>query len=154
MYTREQAKQLRKNFWIKFGYRCKIVPELKHKRKKWMLYDTDIPNVELKFKISRHEAWVMIELNQKNENKRLKAYSLLEQYKAIIEQDFCNGLTWELCYTRDSGEEVSRIFTKLEGVDIHNQNQWPDIYNFYIDNMLRLERNFTDIQDILKEQLS
>jgi hypothetical protein len=37
MYTQEEAKQLRKKFWTLFGDRCKIVPELKGRKKKWIL---------------------------------------------------------------------------------------------------------------------
>ncbi len=153
MYSRDEAKQLRKNFWITFSKRCEIIPELMHRKKNWMLYDTGISGIDLKFEIDRSEALVMIEINHKNEDRRLEAFSLLQQYKGIIEQNFEKSFEWELCYRRESGENVSRIFTKKIGLDIHNKEQWADAYNFFISNMIELEKNFMEIRDILKEQL-
>lgn len=152
MYSREEAKILRKNFWTMFGKRCEVVPELAHRKKKWILYDTKINGIDLKFDADRNEAIVMIEVNHRNENKRLEIFEELEKFKVILEDGFENGLTWELCFDRESGEEVSRIFTAKQGFDIHRQNQWPDIYNFFIENMLVLERNFLEIQELLKEK--
>jgi hypothetical protein len=37
-----------------------------------------------------------------------------------------------LC-VRESGQEVCRIYAAMDHVDFHRQNQWPDIYNFFIE---------------------
>ncbi|MDO8928513.1 MAG: hypothetical protein Q7W54_05955, partial [Bacteroidota bacterium] len=42
MYSKDETKLLRKEFWIVFARRCEIVPELSHKKKKWVLYDTGL----------------------------------------------------------------------------------------------------------------
>ncbi|MFV0522209.1 MAG: DUF4268 domain-containing protein [Mangrovibacterium sp.] len=154
MYTREQAKKLRKQFWITFSKRCELIPELKHRKKKWILYDTSISGLDLKFHLGRNNVMVMIELNHRNEDKRLEAFELLSSYKVILEEGFDDGLIWELCYERESGEQVSRVYVENLGYDFHSQNQWADIFNFFIDNMLKLEHNFFEIQDILKENLN
>lgn len=151
MYTHEEAKQLRKDFWILFGKRCKVVPELQGKSKKWVLYDTKITGLDLKFEVDRQSAKVMIELNHRNENKRLELFERLQQYKPILEDGFENRLMWDFLYVRESGEEVCRVFVEQQGFDIHRQNQWPDIFNFLIENMLKLESNFMEIRDLLKE---
>lgn len=153
MYTKEEAKKLRKDFWILFGKRCEIVPELKGRKKKWMLYDTKISGLDLKFEIDRSEALVMLEINARSEDRRIQVYEQLEKYRVIIEDGFENGLEWELCYSLPKGEEVSRIFIRKKNVDIHRQNQWPDIYNFFIDNMLVLEWNFLEIRDLVAEEV-
>jgi len=119
-----------------------------------MLYRTKIKGVALRFDVGRKNANVILELSNRNERIRLKAYEILEKYKVIIEEGFENGLTWEFYHERaDSGQEVCRIYTTLDHVDIHRQNQWPDIFNFFIENMLKLEENFLSIRDVLKEEL-
>ncbi len=153
MYTREEAKQLRKKFWTLFGQRCEIVPELAYRKKKWILYDTKISGLDLKFDVDRNKALVMIEVNHKNEDRRLEIFELLQSYKVILEDGFENGLQWDFFVEREKGEEVCRVFVAKDGLDIHRQNQWPEIYNFFIDNMLILERNFMEIRDVMKEQL-
>jgi hypothetical protein len=154
MYSIEEAKKLRIDFWGQFGKRCEIHPQLTHRKKKWILHRTKISGVALRFEIDRKNARVILELGHRNESKRLKAYEILERYKIILEEGFENGLQWEFYHQReDSLQEVCRIFVQLDNVDLHNQNQWPDIFNFFIENMLLLEENFLSISDILKEEL-
>lgn len=155
MYTKEEKKRLVKEFWELFAVRCNIHPQLQNKRKKWILHRTRIKGVALKFFIDREKASVMIELSNRNENKRLQAFEILERYKKIIENGFETKLTWEYFVERpDSGQEVCRISKNLYGVDIHRKNQWPDIFNFFIENMLLLESNFMAVRDILQDELS
>lgn len=153
MYTQEEAKYIRQQFWDTFGRRCEIVPELRYRKKKWVLYDTKISGIDLKFDAGREDALVMIEINSRTEERRLHIFETLERYKILLEDGFEDGLIWDFCVVRESGQEVCRIYEKLNHVDIHKQKQWPDIFNFLIDNMLKLETNFMEIRDVLQEEL-
>jgi len=153
MYTKEEAKQIRIDFWNTFGRRCETARELRGRKKKWILYDTKIQGIDLKFDADREHALVMIEVNSNDENRRLAIYEQLEKYKIILEEGFGNGLIWDICHVRESGQEVCRIYVELSGADFHNQHQWPDIYNFFIANMLLLENNFMEIRDIVFEEV-
>lgn len=154
MYSKDEIKKLRLSFWELFGKRCEVHPELMYRKRKWMLHKTKIKGISLRFEVSRSDAKVLLELGNRSENLRLKAYEFLEQYKVVIEEGFDNGLTWEFYHEReDSDKEICRIYARLPDVDFHRQNQWPDIFNFYIENMLKLETNFLSIRDILQEHL-
>lgn len=154
MYSKEEIKKLRLSFWELFGKRCEAHPELQYRKRKWMLHRTKIKDIALRFEVSREDAKVILELGSKSENLRFKAYEFLEKYKVVLEEGFENGLIWEFYHEReDSGKEICRIYAQLDGVDFHRQNQWPDIFNFYIENMLKLETNFLEIRDLLQEEL-
>lgn len=154
MYSREELKNLRNDFWTIFGTRCDVHPILKTRKRKWMLHRTGIPNVALKFEINRKNAQVMLEISHRNENRRLQVFEIVEKYKPILEEGFAQGLFWEFLYEQnDSSKEVCRIYKKLDHVDFHRKNQWPDIYQFFIDNMLILESNFLEIKDLIKEEI-
>jgi hypothetical protein len=154
MYTQEEAKQLRLNFWEQFGRRCKVHPQLKLRHKNFILHRTKVSGVALRFEADRNGARVILELGQKNEDKRLKAFEVLQKYKVIVEEGFSEGLIWEFYHQREDGnQEVCRIYTELADADIHRQNQWPEIFNFFIKNMILLEENFMQVRDILKKEL-
>jgi len=153
MCSKDEAKLLRKEFWIVFARRCEIVPELRHRKKKWVLYDTGLSGIDLKFDVTRNEAIVMIEINNRKEDRRLEVYEILQKYRILLEEGFAEPLVWDFCYTRESGQEVCRIYKSLPNVDFHRQNQWPDIFNFLIDNMLILENNLMEIKDALEVEL-
>jgi hypothetical protein len=153
MYSRDESKLLRKEFWIVFARRCEIVPELMHKKKKWTLYDTGLSGIDLKFEVTRTEALVMIEISSRQQSRRLEIFETLQKYQKFLEEGFNEPLIWDFCFTRESGQEVCRIYTSLTDVDFHRQNQWPDIFNFMIDNMLILEENLMQLKDLLEAEL-
>lgn len=154
MYSKEELKQLNINFWTNFGQYSDVHPTLRHKKRKWMLHRTKIKDFAFRFEVGRTDAKVILELGNRNEKLRLKTFEILERYKTIIEDGFENELVWEFFHEReDSGKQVCRIYTVLDGVDLHRQNQWPDIYNFFIKSMSLLEDNFLLIRDLLQEEL-
>ncbi len=154
MYSREEIKKLHIDFWELFRKRCEVHPALKKKKKNFVLHRTKIRGVAFRFDVNRENAKVILEIHHRNEDTRLKAFEIIERYKNVMEEGCENGLTWEFYHQReDSGQEVCRIYIQLENVDIHNRNQWPDIYNFFIENMLQLEENFAVISDIVREEL-
>lgn len=153
MYSKDQTQLLRNEFWIVFARRCEIVPALKDKKKKWVLYDTGLKGIDLKFEVTRQEALVMIEVNSREESRRLQIFETLRQYRLLLEEGMPQPLVWDSCYVRETGQQVCRIYTSLPNVDFHRQIQWPEIFNFFIDNMLILENNLMEIRDGLEGAL-
>lgn len=154
MYSKEEIKLLNILFWEKFGQYCKIHPLLLHKNKKWILHRTGVKDLALRFEVTRENAKVILELGSRSEKSRFKAYEFLERYKVVMEEGFSQGLIWEFFHERnDSQKQVCRIYTQLDQVDLHRQNQWPQIFQFFIENMSKLEENFLLLRDLLNEEL-
>jgi hypothetical protein len=154
MFSKEEIKELWKDFWLGFKTHCETHPLLDFKKKRWILNETQIRGVALRFDVNRENAKVILELQNKSEDRRLQIYENLERYKVILEEGFADGLTWEFYHQReDNGQEVCRIYTQLGNIDWHRREQWPNIYNFFIENMLQLEENFLMVKDSLKTDL-
>lgn len=150
MYSKEEKKQLTENFWAGFTLFSNRMPFLKWKDKKWILHRTKIADVHLKFEPGRDGIKVILEIGHHDLNKRLEQYEKIEQYKVILEEGFEEGLIWDYAYTRDTGQEVCRIYTEKKGLDWHRQSQWEEIYTFMADNMQLLEQNFLEIRDLIR----
>jgi hypothetical protein len=145
MYSKEEIKELRLKFWNGFK---------KTHPKKWLFNKTQVNGLVFRFDVDRENAWVILELQHKNEDRRLKIFEILERYKRVLEEGFSEGLVWEFFHEReDNGQEVCRIYTRLGEVDWHRQQQWPEIYDFFFRNMFQLEENFLMIKEVLKEEL-
>ena len=153
MYTKEEKKELVKRFWIEFDEYCSQLPELAGAKKKWLLHRTKISHLAMKFEAGRDFADVILEINHKNEARRLEVYELVEKYKLLLEDGFPEGLIWDFAFVRDNGQGVCRIYARKYDVDMHRQKQWKEIFAFFAKNMLRLQNNFLDIRDILKEEI-
>ena len=150
MYSREELKQLKKDFWEGFGVYCSHVPSLKRRKSKFMLYNTKMKGVEMKFDATRKGASVILEINLSNPKQRLEKYEQFVQYKSTMEKQFPQGLTWDAAYIRECGTEVSRIYTEKNGIDLHRQIQWMEFYQFMSTEMLKLEKAFKLVKDAIE----
>ena len=150
MYTREEVKQLKRDFWTGFDTFCEQLPRFKYRKQKWILYNTKIKGVELKFDANREGAYVILEFNHPNEEKRLQMMATLEKYRMVFDQYFGNAI-WELVHEKPCGTIVSRIYKFQGGLDIHRREQWNDFYPFLSKEMCHLERAFKETKDLLED---
>ncbi|GAB1450112.1 hypothetical protein MASR2M47_01680 [Draconibacterium sp.] len=154
MYSKEEIKELYLNFWQSFKSYGETQSMLDFKKRRWILNNTQIRGLALRFELGRKNARVILELQNKSEDRRLQIFEILERYKVVVEEGFENGLIWEFYHQReDNNQEVCRIYAQLENIDWHNQNQWPEIYDFFIKNMLQLEENYLMVKEMVKEEL-
>lgn len=151
MYSKDELKSLKLEFWEAFAAFCEVQPYLRERKKIWTLYNTKVKGVELKFDATRSGAYVILEVNHRQEELRLEMFERLTWYKDILEQDFPEGLIWDLCFVRETGKEVARIYWGKEGIDFHRREHWGEFFTSMASQMYLLERNFMSIADYLRE---
>ena len=151
MYSEDELKNLKLEFWESFAAFCEVQPYLRGRKKIWTLYDTKVKGVELKFDATREGAFVILEVNHRGEEARLEMFERLTWYKDTLEMDFPEGLTWDICFVRDTGKQVARIYTSKSGIDFHRRQDWGEFFSFMASQMYLLERNFMSIAEYLRE---
>ena len=151
MYSKDELKNLKLEFWESFAAFCEVQPYLRGRKKTWVLYDTKVKGVELKFDATREGAFVILEVNHRGEEARLEMFERLTWYKDTLETDFPEGLTWDICFVRDTGKQVARIYTSKSGIDFHRRQDWGEFFSFMASQMYLLERNFMSIAEYLRE---
>jgi Domain of unknown function (DUF4268) len=150
MFSKEDAKILREEFWDRF----KSMSSLKRASKKlpgnWVLTHTGIKALNLRFHVDRKVAQVGIDLETRNMDKRIELYEKLESLKKLLEEAMEAPLIWELEYIRENGKSVSRIYLQMEDVDIYRRETWSEAHKFMYENMMKLESFFLEYSDYLK----
>ncbi len=150
MYSKDELKLLKKDFWEGFGIYCSNHPVLGKRKSKFMLYNTKMKGVELKFDANREGAFVILELNSPKEEDRLNRYEQFEKYKAVMEENFPEGLIWDFAYKLETGHEVCRIYSQKTGIDIHTRIDWMEFYTFMASEMLKLEKAFRYVKEAVE----
>ena len=102
----------------------------------------------MKFDALQDGAYVILELNHKNIRKRDAMYSLLEQYKTVIDENFSDAI-WQKSFIKPCGTEVSRIYRREPNLNIHKKEQWRDFYVYLSKNMSALEKSFESVRELL-----
>jgi len=150
MFSKEEAKQLREEFWDKFL----TLSRQKRLRKKlpgdWIMTQTGVKALNLKFHVDKKVAQVGIDLETRNMDKRLELFEKLESVKKILEETMGEPMIWELEYIRENEKSVSRIYLQLEGVDIYNKDTWSAAHEFMYSKMMKLEEFYREYRDFFK----
>lgn len=150
MYSKEEAKELREEFWDQFL----TLSRQRRLRKKlpgdWILSQTGVKALNLRFHVDRKVAQVGIDLETRNMDKRFELYEKLESVKKILEKTMGEPMIWELEYIRENGKSVSRIYLQQEGVDIYESSSWPAAHEFMYKKMMKLEDFYREYRDFFK----
>lgn len=151
MYSKEQLKLLKEEFWEGFAAYCEVQPYLRERKKIWTLYNTKVKGVELKFDATRTGAYVILEVNHHREDERLEMFERLTWYREVLEVDIDDEIIWDICFIRDTGQQVARIYMEYPGIDFHRREHWGEFFRFMATRMYQLEKNFLSIAEYLRE---
>lgn len=141
MFSKEESRLLREQFWISFG---KSFP------RKWIMYNTKIKGFSFKFHFDTKSALIALDLEDDLET-RINTWGKLLSLKKILQTDYLPEAIFEEEYILPNGKEVSRIYVPLEQkVSIHNKNTWQDVMIFFNTKMDLFEAFYNDFEDIIK----
>ncbi|WP_324718879.1 DUF4268 domain-containing protein [Salinimicrobium sp. HB62] len=142
MYSREESKKVRQEFWTSFG---------KNYPRKWLLYNTRIKDLALKFTFTRRIAEVSIDLDASDEIMRQYYFEKLQSLQNILKGEFLPDAVFAEEYELESGKIISRIYVTLKGVNIHNKKQWPEVQEWLAEKMSALEAFFVEYRDFIEQ---
>ena len=148
MYSKDEKRDWKKRFWDGLSAYAENYAELRNRRHKFMLHNTRLKGVTMKFDATRDGAYVILEIDHRNEDQQEKLYNHFLEHRELLESAFDTPLQWDRNYTKDCGKQVIRIYKQRSGLDIHHQEQWNDFYEFLVDNMIRLEKGFVQVKAI------
>lgn len=148
MYSKDEVRELKKRFWDGLSAYAESYPELKNRRHKFMLHNTKMKGVTMKFDATRTGAYVILEISHRSEEQQRKLYNHFCENRQLLDNEFETPLLWDTSYVLESGKRVIWIYCKQDNLDIHKQEQWNDFYSFMVSNMIRLERGFCQVKAI------
>jgi len=141
MFSKEDSRLLREEFWTSFG---KSFP------RKWMLYNTKLKGLSFKFHFDTKKALVTLDLEDDLEN-RIKYWEKLMALKTILIEEYLPDVIFEEEYYLENGKEISRIYLPLEEkVSIHNKNTWRSTMEFFNETMSKFEAFFEVYKDVIE----
>lgn len=152
MFTFEEKKELRKLFWNKFKTYSNKRKLKAGKSGKWIMDNTGIKQLKLKFDFDEEHAWAGLEIDSNNLDKRIDLFDKLEKLKSILTEAVPNELFWELEQEKSPNKTVSRVYACINGVNIYNQNNWREVFQFLYNTMDPIEDVFLEYFDFIKYQ--
>jgi len=152
MYSKEEKKNINIVFWEGFKHYSSPKRRELGKNKKWLMQNTGIKAIDLKFHIDNSLASVSIDVVSKSLDSKLGYWNKLLGLKTLLNDAFAQEVVWDDIYTLESGKDIIRIGVYLHEVDILNKDCWPQVYDFFFLNMITLEDWFEEYRDIIRVQ--
>lgn len=150
MISKDEIKSLRVEFWSEFEKFSAKKKKRYRKPLKWIMNNTGIRQLKLKFEFDDSKASVGIDVETRNLDKRIDIFSKLERLKTILNKSLGHELIWELDHILPTGKSISRVCLELNNVSIYNKENWPVVFDFFYKNMTNFEKVFQEYKDYLK----
>ncbi|MUP45438.1 DUF4268 domain-containing protein [Gramella sp. BOM4] len=141
MFSREESKRIRQEFWTSFG------KEFPHK---WLLYNTRMKEIQLKFTFDRKKAQVSLDISDEDELIRAYYFEKIQSLQKILAEEYLPDVILDANYELPEGKIISRVYVQLDNVSIHKEADWPVVKTFLAKNMIQLEEFFKDFSDFIK----
>ena len=141
MFSKQEAQQLKKDFWIAFG---KSFP------RKWLLYDTKIKDFSLKFYADNKKAEVSIDIDTRAELLRSAYYEKIWSLEEMLKEEV-GEIQKDEFFTLENGKVISRIWVTKDNVSVFNKNTWQEIFQFFVEKMDGFERFYYEYEDFIKD---
>ena len=147
MYSKEEASQLKQQFWTAFGQY--ISPQLSAEglRTNWVNYKTGLKHVFFKMQADKRSASIAIELIHPDPGIQELFFDQFKEFKNILNAALDETWEWELHGKDEYGKTISRIYTQIDGVSIFNKNDWPALISFFKPRIIALDEFWNDVKD-------
>ncbi len=140
MFSKEESKKIRQEFWTNFG---------KEYPRKWLLYNTKIKDVTLKFTFTTKKAQVSIDIEPFDDLIKQYYYDKFISLKNIIATEYLEDVILDDQYELDNGKIISRVYVEKHKVSIHNKKHWEEVMVFLSNKMEKLEEFFLEYKDFI-----
>lgn len=141
MYSREEAQRIKQEFWIAFAQKYP---------RKWLLYDTKIKDLSLKFRADNKKAEVMFSIEHRDAEKRHAYFDKFVSLAGILREEYLPEVLLERDFYLESGKPISKIWVSLERVSIHRHADRDRIFDFFNSAMHQMEMFFYEYEDYIR----
>lgn len=139
MFTKEEAGQLKREFWTTFGQYMRPVPSAEGTKVNWVNYKTGYRDLYFRMDADKAHAYIGVVFHQKDLDLQQLFFEQMEELRPAFHTLLEEEWTWRLHDTSPDGATLSHVFTKFEGVSVFNRTDWPTIIAFLKPRIIALD---------------
>ena len=139
MYSKQEASQLKQEFWTNFGHYMAPILSADGERINWINYKTGEKGIYFKMNADNKTAFIGIELWHKDTEIQELYFQQFLQLRKILEEALGEEWKWALHTQDENGQTISRIYKELPGVSIFKKESWPDLISFFKPRIIALD---------------
>jgi hypothetical protein len=146
MYSKQEAAQLKQEFWTAFGQYMAPVLSAEGEKVNWINYKTGEKSIAFRMVADNSKAEIVIELSHKDKEIQQLYFEQFRELKKFLDATTGEEWQWQLHTTDDWGRTVSRIGTHLAGVSVFKKEDWPQLISFFKQRMIALDEFWSNVK--------
>lgn len=143
MYSKQEASQLRQEFWTTFGKYMAPVVSAECTKVNWVNYKTGEKHIYFRMKADNSSASIGIEITHTDAGIRNLYFEQFEQLKQVLHQAVGEEWNWVKGTLDNNGINLSKIYTELTGASIFNRADWALLISFFKPRIIALDEFWT-----------
>lgn len=147
MYSKEEASQIRRKFWIAFGQYMKLQASASFEKVNWINYKTGIKDLRFKTDVDNRSARVAIEMSSKDTDIQALMYEQFEEFQPLFLTNMEEEWIWHSVYFDASGKQIAKIELILDNVSVFRESDWPNIISFFKENLIKWDAFWEDVKE-------
>jgi len=150
MYSKQEAAQLKQQFWTTFGQYMRPVLSANGEKINWINYKTGEKDIYFRMQADNKKASIAIELTHKDEGLQALYFEQFQQLKTLLHNTFQEEWIWQPHVSDEQGKNTSRIYTEINDVSIFKQSDWPQLISFFKPRMIALDECWSSAKYIFE----
>lgn len=146
MYSRQEASQLRQEFWTTFGQYMSPVLSAEGEKINWINYKTGEKNISFRMHADNKKASIAIELSHKDKEIQQIIFEQFLQFKKIFDETVNEEWIWQLHTYDEHGRIISRIAKEKSGLSIYQKQDWPGLISFFKPRIIALDAFWSSVK--------
>lgn len=139
MYSKEETRRLREQFWTSFGQYMSVVPPAGEERVNWVNYKTGIKHLFFRMDVTNKQAIISIDITCPDPSIRELIYAQFVELQAVFNDTVGDDWIWDEQYYDHHGKSISRIYQTLDNVSVFRPADWPSLISFFKPRMIALD---------------
>ncbi|HEX2609242.1 MAG TPA: DUF4268 domain-containing protein [Flavisolibacter sp.] len=140
MYSKQEASQMRQEFWTAFGQYMSPLLSAEGEKVSWVNYKTGEKDISFRLQADAKMAIIALELSHKDLDWQQLYFDQLKALEGIWKQEAGEGWKWQEQVSDDYGRTISRVYKEIEGVNLFDRQCWPRLISFFKQELLSLDR--------------
>ncbi len=149
MLPKEERKAWNEAFWAGFKAHMRACLSSSGKRVNWLNYPTQVKNTYLRLVCDGKQVAICYDIQFKDPGIQAIFWEQLTELKVVLQSNMSIPTFWEPQYVNNEGQTIGRIFWCLEGANLYNQQNWPQIYAFFKKHLREFDVFYQEFNEIL-----
>ena len=146
MYSRQEASQLRQEFWTAFGQYMQPILSAEGEKINWINYKSGEKHIFFRMQADNKKAFIGIELTHPDPDIQQLYFEQFSELKKFLFAETNEEWDWVLHTYDDIGKQVSRIGTILTPINVFKRDDWPALITFFKPRIIALDGFWSNVK--------